>query len=156
MSGQTKKKTGVFRAGIITALILLLFSLFFNGISIVVTALLLKFGASAIYVGVLINIAGAAFSAWVGAMIATAGRDMEVDGSTRAAVIAALIPSLLNLISGVIGGLMTAMSGRGGSYIATAAEALSFFLVVFFISRAVFRKREAGGADNLDSKQAKR
>lgn len=160
MKDRIKKKTGAFRAGLLTALFLLIASLFFSVVSVIVTALLLKFGTPAIYVGILVNVAGAAFSAWVGANFAMIGREMNAGKSAKAAVIAALLPSVLNLASGIAGGVFTAMAGRSGSYIATIAESVSFFIVIFFISRAVFRRKEANPGfpqgDNLASSQGKR
>jgi|GEM_PF-6757002 len=143
MKDKIKKKTGAFRAGMLTALFLLIASLFFSVVSVIVTALLLRFGTPAIYVGILVNVAGAAFAAWAGASFAMIGREMNAGKSSKAAIIAAFIPSVLNLASGIIGGVFTAMAGRGGSYTATIAESISFFVVIFFISRAVFRRKEA-------------
>jgi hypothetical protein len=149
-----KKQTGALRAGVITAFVLLLLSLLFNGLSITVTMLLLKLGTAAIYVGFLVNILGAAFSAWVGARLAMVGREMKMARSTRAAFIAAFIPSLLNLVSGIVGGIFSVASGRGGSYMPTIVEAISFFVVAFFVSKTVFKGREIKPAlpqeDNLD------
>ena len=142
MKPVAKKITGAFRAGAITALVLLFSSFLFSGISMIVTVLLLKIGTAAIYVGLLVNIFGAGFSAWAGARLAMLGREMKMKRSTSAAFIGSFIPSLLNLMLVITGSVFSATSGREIFYIPKIVEAVSFFAVAFFVSKTVFKKRE--------------
>jgi uncharacterized membrane protein len=142
MKDGARKLTGVFRAGVITILCFFFLSFLFKGLGFVATVLAMKLGASAVYIGVAINILGAAFAAWAGTRIAMIGREMKPGRSTAAALFVATIPSAIDLLTGLMSGALASMSGRGGSYLSTIIQSVSFFIVIFIVSKAVFGRRE--------------
>jgi hypothetical protein len=143
MTDRSKKITGVLRAWIITAVCFFFLSFLFKGVSFVVTVLLMNLGTSVIYVGVAVNVLGAAFAAWAGARISMIGREMKSQKSNTAAIVVAITLSALDFAEGLVGGALATMSGRGGSYLSTVIQSAAFLIVIFVVSRSVFKKREA-------------
>ncbi|MDD5098783.1 MAG: hypothetical protein PHP35_00340 [Candidatus Colwellbacteria bacterium] len=138
-----EKITGFLRSAVITAVIFLFLSFLFKGVVIILSVFMAKLGDFASIAAVILNTAGAAFSAWASARIAVAGRKMKPKMSGITALFLAIVLSLLELASGIGGDFVLLSAGREASFLSSVLQAIGFFAVIFLISRSVFKKREA-------------